>query len=90
MNISPSHLLAVVLGVWQHGGDVEHDLVLLERRVDRVRARLVLVHVQPAPETFTKLVECHDTCFYFAAAAALLAMLVTGHSGEEEGNGPID
>ena len=49
----PSHLhtylLSVFLGVGEHGGDVEHDLVLLERRVDRVGAGLVLVHVQAAP-----------------------------------------
>lgn len=44
-------LLSVLFGVGQHGGDVEHDLVLFERRVDRVGSGLVLPHVQAAPET---------------------------------------
>ena len=47
--LSLTYLLSVFLGVGEHGGDVEHDLVLLERRVDRVGPGLVLVHVQAAP-----------------------------------------
>ena len=43
-----TYLLPVLAGVGQHGGDVEHDLVLLERRVDRVGARLVFLYVEAA------------------------------------------
>lgn len=35
----PSHLLLIIGGVWQHRGYVEHDLMVLVRRVEGVRAR---------------------------------------------------
>jgi len=35
------YLLCVFGCVWEHGGDVEHDLAAVERRVDGVGARRV-------------------------------------------------
>lgn len=44
----PCHLLPVVRRVRQHRGNMEHNLVAVELSVVRVRARPIILDVQPA------------------------------------------
>lgn len=44
----PLQLLRVADGVRQEGGDVEHDLLLAEPRVHRLRAGLAVMNVETA------------------------------------------